>query len=127
MVKLHLADAIIAKLNNFMKDLIEKGRAKIDGVYYCPHHPDFTGECDCRKPKPGMILQAKKDFSLEDLSECYMIGDKNGDLLCGKNAGCQTILVKTGYGGKGGDSFESVKADYVAEDLFEAVNNFILK
>jgi D-glycero-D-manno-heptose 1,7-bisphosphate phosphatase len=58
----------------------------ISKVYYCPHHPDITGLCDCRKPAPGMILQAVKEFNL-DISECILIGDKQSDLQAGRNAG----------------------------------------
>ena len=58
----------------------------ISKVYYCPHHPDITGQCECRKPAPGMILQAVKEFNL-DISECILIGDKESDLQAGRNAG----------------------------------------
>jgi D-glycero-D-manno-heptose 1,7-bisphosphate phosphatase len=58
----------------------------ISKVYYCPHHPDITGPCECRKPKPGMILQAVKDFDL-NISECILIGDKESDIIAGRNAG----------------------------------------
>lgn len=105
----------------------EKG-AYIDGVYYCPHHPHsgFIGEvkelkinCECRKPKIGLIEKAQKDFNL-DLNSCYMIGDTNVDIETGKNAGIKTILVKTG-------KIEDIttKSDYIANDLLEAVN-FVL-
>lgn len=105
----------------------EKG-AYIDGVYYCPHHPHsgFIGEvkelkinCECRKPKIGLIEKAQKDFNL-DLNSCYMIGDTSVDIETGKNAGIKTILVKTG-------KIEDIttKSDYIANDLLEAVN-FVL-
>lgn len=58
----------------------------ISHVYYCPHHPDFTGECDCRKPNPGMILQAAKEFNI-DLSQSVLIGDKESDCQAGIAAG----------------------------------------
>ena len=69
--------------------MIEQFRAQgviISRVYHCPHHPDITGPCECRKPNPGMILKAIKDFDL-DISECALIGDKESDLLAGRNAG----------------------------------------
>ncbi len=59
---------------------------KIGKVYHCPHHPDFTGSCGCRKPEPGMILAAKDEFNL-DLSESILIGDKENDLEAGRRAG----------------------------------------
>jgi D-glycero-D-manno-heptose 1,7-bisphosphate phosphatase len=58
----------------------------ISKVYYCPHHPDITGPCDCRKPNPGMLLRAIKEFDL-DITECVLIGDKENDLEAGRNAG----------------------------------------
>lgn len=58
----------------------------ISKVYYCPHHPDLSGQCNCRKPEPGMIMQAVKEFNL-DISECILIGDKESDLQAGRNAG----------------------------------------
>ena len=58
----------------------------ISKVYYCPHHPDFTGFCLCRKPNPGMILDAVKEFNLNIL-ECVLIGDKESDLEAGRKAG----------------------------------------
>jgi len=58
----------------------------ITRVYHCPHHPEITGSCDCRKPNPGMILKAAKEFDL-DLSESILIGDKESDLQAGRNAG----------------------------------------
>ena len=81
-------------------ELGQKG-AYVDGIYYCPHHTDkgFIGErlaykcnCNCRKPKPGMLLQAAKDFNI-DLSNSYMIGDSENDLQAGRAAGCNTLLV----------------------------------
>jgi D-glycero-D-manno-heptose 1,7-bisphosphate phosphatase len=63
----------------------EKG-ITISKVYHCPHHPDVNGICDCRKPAPGMILQAITDFNL-DISECILIGDKETDLEAGRRAG----------------------------------------
>ncbi len=112
------------------KMLAEKG-AKIVRTYYCPHHPTkgddpkYTRECECRKPKPGMILAAQHHFGIEDLSECYMVGDRTGDILTGERAGCKTIIVGTGYGGD--DGFDDATPDFVAKDLKEAVEKIILK
>ena len=117
-------------LNKIHKKLeTELGRAgaKIDAIYICPHHPEkgFPGErpklkikCNCRKPKPGLLFKARKEFNL-NLKKSYLIGDKTSDILAGKRAGCKTILVKTGYGGK--DNLFSVKPDFIANNLFEAV------
>jgi D-glycero-D-manno-heptose 1,7-bisphosphate phosphatase len=59
---------------------------KISKVYHCPHHPDFTGSCNCRKPEPGMIIQAIEEFDL-DIKECLLIGDMESDLEAGRRAG----------------------------------------
>ena len=83
------------EIHKKMATLLGKGGAYVDGIYICPHHPDkgFEGErleykidCDCRKPKPGLLLQAAKDFNI-DLSESYMIGDSHRDVEAGENAG----------------------------------------
>ncbi len=72
--------------------------ASIDRFYYCPHHPDYTGECKCRKPSPGMILRAAADFDI-DLKSSFMIGDRPSDVRAGENAGlAASYLVETGYG-----------------------------
>lgn len=90
------------EIHRKMETLLGKDAAYIDGMYICPHHPDkgFEGErpeykidCDCRKPKPGLLLQAAKDFNI-DLSESYMIGDSGRDVEAGENAGvCAAIKV----------------------------------
>lgn len=92
------------EIHKKMETLLGKEGAYIDGMYICPHHPDkgFEGErpeykfdCDCRKPKPGLLLQAAKDFNI-DLSQSYMIGDSERDVEAGKAAGCKdSILVET--------------------------------
>ena len=75
----------------------EKNDIQISKVYHCPHHPDFSGDCECRKPNPGMILQAKKDFDI-DLSQSILVGDKNSDIEAGINAGIKmNYLVETGH------------------------------
>jgi len=85
------------KLNDWMLEEFKKRGIKISKVYFCPHHPDFTGECECRKPKPGMILQAQGEFGL-DLSSSILVGDKESDIRVGKNAGVGlNVLVKSGH------------------------------
>ena len=74
-----------------MKNYLEKYDTSFDGVYFCPHTP--SENCECRKPKPGLILQAVTDFQI-DLSESYMIGDSETDIQAARNAGCKGILLK---------------------------------
>ena len=84
-----------------METLLGKEGAYLDAIYFCPHHPHkgYEGErpelkfdCDCRKPKPGMLLNAARDFNI-DLSQSWMIGDGENDIKAGQNAGCQTALI----------------------------------
>lgn len=75
-------------LTDWMLDQFSRNGIVITKVYYCPHHPEFTGDCNCRKPKPGMILQATAEFNLA-LSECVLIGDHESDIQAGYNAGMQ--------------------------------------
>lgn len=92
-------EAITSKM---MGDLSVEG-AHVDDVYYCIHHPDpkqvvlkdLLKECDCRKPKPGLLLQAAKDWDI-DLSQSWMIGDSESDIQAGQAAGCRTLLVTGG-------------------------------
>lgn len=73
-------------LTRWMLEQFSAKGVEISGVYHCPHHPDFTGPCECRKPNPGMIRQAARDFDL-NMSECLLIGDKETDLEAGRRAG----------------------------------------
>lgn len=96
------------EIHRKMATLLGMHGAYIDGMYICPHHPDkgFEGErpeykfdCDCRKPKPGLLLQAAKDYNI-DLCESYMIGDSERDVEAGKAAGCkESLLIKTNEDG----------------------------
>lgn len=97
-----------------METSLGKKRAKIDGIYFCPHHPDFSGPCNCRKPKLGLIRQAAADHNI-DLSKSFLIGDADTDILCGKNAGIKTIGVRTGYG------CPNSQPDLFVDNLKEAV------
>lgn len=91
----------LEEIHNKMETLLGFEGAYIDGLYYCPHHPHkgYEGEvpelkvdCECRKPKPGMLLKAADDFNI-NLNESYMVGDGEIDVKAGKNAGCKTVLI----------------------------------
>jgi D-glycero-D-manno-heptose 1,7-bisphosphate phosphatase len=73
-------------LTDWMVAQFEKRNIYISKVYHCPHHPEITGPCDCRKPNPGMILQAAGEFNLE-LKDSILVGDYEHDLKAGENAG----------------------------------------
>lgn len=92
---------VLQEIHNKMETLLGENGAYLDGIYYCPHHSDkgFAGEvaelkinCECRKPKPGMLLQAAKDFNV-DFEQSWIVGDGENDILAGKNAGCKTALI----------------------------------
>jgi D-glycero-D-manno-heptose 1,7-bisphosphate phosphatase len=88
------------KYMNVFCNMFEKAEAGLDGFYYCPHHPggkvaEYTRECACRKPMPGMILRAAIELNI-DLSKSWMIGDILNDVEAGKRAGCKTILINNG-------------------------------
>ena len=102
--------------------LAKKG-AKIDAVYFCPHHPNadipkYRKHCRCRKPNLGMIIKAVKRFNI-DLKKSFLVGDRTADIAAGNRAGLKMILVKTGYAGK--DGKHEGKPDFTARNLKEAV------
>ena len=112
--------AELEEIHNKMETLLGAEGAYLDGIYFCPHHPDsgFEGEvkelkfdCDCRKPKPGMLLQAAKDFNI-DLARSYMIGDGEHDRGAGEAAGCKTKIIPTD-----GDLLKAVEE--ILEDTYD--------
>jgi D,D-heptose 1,7-bisphosphate phosphatase len=122
-----LKESELKVIHNKMDTLLGRHGAYLDRLYYCPHHTDsgFEGEiealkfdCDCRKPKIGMFIQAEKDLNIV-LEKSWVIGDSTRDILAAKNAGMKSVLVQTGHAGKD-DSYE-VSPDFVAEDLSEAI------
>lgn len=111
-------------------DILSDNTIRIDKVYHCPHHPEkgkgsYKIKCGCRKPAPGMLLQADKDFGI-DFSSSYLIGDKRSDIMAGKAAGCKTILVETGCAGKGGEGCEVIP-DYSISNLSVLLDVLSLK
>ncbi|MBQ7348523.1 MAG: HAD-IIIA family hydrolase [Clostridia bacterium] len=114
--------AELQEIHNKMETLLGLDGAYLDAIYFCPHHPHkgFEGEipelkfdCDCRKPKPGMILKAAEEFNV-DLSQSWMIGDGENDVLSGKTAGCKTAIIGKGY-----------DADIFKNSLLECVNEIL--
>ena len=94
----------LENIHNKMETLLGKEGAYIEGIYFCPHHPHkgYEGEvvelkidCNCRKPKPGLLLKAAEDFNI-DLEKSYMIGDSDSDVQAGEAAGCKSIKIKEG-------------------------------
>ena len=118
-------------IHNKLKTLLGEKGAFVDDIFYCPHHPDkgFEGEvpelkfdCECRKPKTGMIDEAVKKYNI-DLSKSYMVGDSTMDLETARNAGIKSVLVDTGFAGNDGKYDRS--CDIEADNLFDAVEKII--
>lgn len=113
----------VHKLHERLEKLLAAEGAHLDKIYYCPHLPDgtvpeYTQDCDCRKPEPGMLLAAAKDLDL-DLSRSFMIGDKATDVEVGQRVGAKTVLLTSGYGQQvlDGTYQHKVNADYVFPSL----------
>ena len=118
-------------IHNKLKTLLGEKGAFVDDIFYCPHHPDkgFEGEipelkfdCECRKPKTGMIDEAVKKYNI-DLSKSYMVGDSTMDLELARNAGVKSVLVDTGFAGNDGKYGRS--CDIEAKDLLDAIEKII--
>ena len=126
-------EADIAMIHNKLETLLGREHAYLDRIYWCPHHPEkgFAGEradlkvdCACRKPKPGMVLQAGRDLNL-DLKACWLIGDSTTDIETAKNAGLKSILLRTGHGGK--DEKFKTAPQYSSANLLDSVRLVMAK
>lgn len=125
----YFTEEMIWKVHDRLKEFLAEEDAYLDAIYYCPHHPavgegEYRQDCECRKPKSGMLLRGREEFDI-DLSSSYTIGDKISDVEFGQRVGAKGILVLTGYG-LGAYEYEreewKVEPDYIAEDLLDAVN-----
>ena len=108
-------------MHRMMAENVRSHGGRIDDIFYCPHVP--ADDCNCRKPKPGMIHRAVHTYPIDPASS-IMIGDSVRDIACARNAGCgHAILVKTGYGVEAEKrlSREGISADFIADDLYDAV------
>lgn len=114
----YFTEEALARIHDKMMDDFARLKVHVDGVYYCPHHPDDN--CDCRKPKPKLVLQAAREHDI-DLKSSFMVGDLPKDVELGKAAGCRTILINAQP-----PQDESVTPDAVVPDLLEAAK-MILK
>lgn len=120
-----VSDATVQEINRRLVAQTSVTDGKILAVYYCPHRVEDG--CGCRKPKPGMLLEAAADWDL-DLTQCYLVGDAMSDVEAGSAVGCTTLLVKTGRGSKALEERRNWKTqpDFIVEDLAQAAE-IILK
>ena len=98
----YFSEDVIVNVHEQLKHDLKQGSAQLDGIYYCAHHPSvgeppYRVDCDCRKPKTGLIECASKDFEI-DLAASWMTGDRYGDVELARNAGLHSAFVLSGYG-----------------------------
>lgn len=120
----YFTEETVREINRYVQESLAKQGAFIDMIYYCPHHiegiiEEYSKECYCRKPNPGMIEQAVHEFGI-DLKNSFVIGDKISDIEAGQRAGCKTILL-AGEEPLNNEREITLIADHAAPDLYEAV------
>jgi D-glycero-D-manno-heptose 1,7-bisphosphate phosphatase len=120
-------EALVQETHRAIDERMRAGGARIDGYYYCPHHPDagvgpYRMACDCRKPRPGMIRQAEREFGV-DAARSFVVGDRWMDVEFGHAAGARSIMVRSGYAtGEEPRPEGSRPPDAVVDNLMEAVS-----
>jgi len=137
-----LSEADLEHIHQVLRERLRHRGAKLDGIYYCPHHsdpfgvaqgrpeprsrgeadlPQYRRRCRCRKPSPGLLLRAARELDL-DLARSFAVGDSARDLAAGRRAGCRTVLVRTGYGRETEAELGKSAVDHAADDLPAAVD-----
>jgi len=128
----YFPERLIAEVHALMNAAMEAGGARLDGIYYCPHHPSagqppYRQDCACRKPKAGLIQRAAADLDV-DVARSWVVGDRDADLELARNVGARAVLVKTGYG-LGELMWHAASwprpPDIVADHLLEAVERIV--
>lgn len=128
----YFPESVIHEVHEHVQAALRDGDARLDGLYVCMHHPSageppYRQDCECRKPRPGMLLQAQRELDL-DLQRSWVIGDRHGDLQVAWNVGARGALVKSGYGL--GEWVHHAprwprQPDLVAEHVLEAVERIL--
>ncbi len=125
----------VEEVNRYLNDLLSAKNASFDRCYYCPYHPeyphpDYDRFMEFRKPATGMVEQAIDDFLAEgylvDRSASFFVGDKTLDVECGKRAGMRSVLVRTGHNEEDLCIERNIIPEFVADDLYKAVTEYIL-
>ena len=128
----YFREELVGEVHKLLTDELARGGARLDAIYYCPHHPTvgeppYRLDCDCRKPRPGLLFKAARELRL-DLARCWVVGDRHGDTELARNAGARSALVLTGYG-RGELEHQSLawphRPDIIAESLLEAVQQIV--
>ena len=124
----YFSEDIIIQIHDQVQRDLQTVAARLDAIYYCAHHPSigeppYRLDCDCRKPRTGLIDRAVADFEI-DLERSWMVGDRYGDIELARNAGLHSAFVLSGYG-RGEWEYQraswQIEPELVAEDLLEAV------
>lgn len=128
----YFSEDVIVQIHEQLRRDLESASANLDAIYYCAHHPSvgeppYRLDCDCRKPRTGLITRAAADFEI-DLARSWMVGDRYGDLELARNAGLHSALVLSGYG-RGEWEYQrgswKLEPEVIAENLLEAVKRII--
>ncbi len=128
----YFAEEMIGAVHDILIRELAREGARLDAIYYCPHHPSVGDEryridCECRKPKPGLVFRAAGELEI-DLAASWMVGDRDGDVEMARNAGLRAAFVLTGYG-RGeweyGRARWKHQPDLIAENLLEAVEAIV--
>jgi D-glycero-D-manno-heptose 1,7-bisphosphate phosphatase len=121
----YFSESFVRDTHSHLEELFAREGARVDGWYFCPHHPAHGLNCECRKPKPGMLQTAALEMNL-DLSRSWLIGDNLTDCEAGAAAGCRTILVRTGHGATMSipEDRTSLNLQAVVDELPDAVDYF---
>jgi D-glycero-D-manno-heptose 1,7-bisphosphate phosphatase len=130
----YFSEAMVQEVHADLAALLEKGGARLDAIYYCAHHPTvgeppYRLDCDCRKPRPGLINRAAAEWEI-DLANSWMVGDRVSDVELARNAGVHSALVLTGYGRGEWEHQRSswtMEPEIVADNLLEAVKLILSK
>jgi D-glycero-D-manno-heptose 1,7-bisphosphate phosphatase len=125
----YFSEAQLHEIHDRLSQMLLEEGARLDAVYYCPHHPSagkshYTRECDCRKPGTGLIDMAVSDLNI-DVKHSYVVGDKWSDVELGQKARAHSVLVRTGYGAvdEGNERPPHLlDPDFMAQDITEAAD-----
>jgi D-glycero-D-manno-heptose 1,7-bisphosphate phosphatase len=128
----YFPESVVDEVHSALRSAMEAGGARVDGLYVCLHHPSlgeppYRQECDCRKPRPGLVLRARSELAI-DLGRSWVVGDRHADMKLAWNVGARSALVKSGYG-RGELAHQAPRweraPDLVAENLLEAVERIV--